>query len=52
MGTVNILSPQRARELMTELFATTRYATGDSPIPKDKHGMPIIAPEPDDPDDE
>ncbi len=39
------------REGMTELLETTRYFP-EPDIPKDKHGMPIVAPEPDDPDDE
>jgi hypothetical protein len=48
---MNIISPKQAREEIAKLLAETRYAPGKK-IPKDKHGMPIVAPEPDDPDDE
>ncbi len=49
--TTYVINETTARERIAELLATTRYW----PRPeskKDKHGMPIIAPEPDDPDDE
>ncbi len=51
MNILKILSSDKMRETMAELLESTRY----SPRPeskKDKHGMPIIAPEPADPDDE
>ena len=51
MDILRILSPDKMRETMEGLLASTRYF----PRPeseKDKHGMPIVAPEPADPDDE
>ncbi len=49
-GRTKVIRCATAREWIAGLLATTRY------FPKaharDKHGMPIIAPEPDDPDDE
>jgi len=36
---------------IAELLACTRYFP-EQDFPKDKYGMPIVAPEPDDPDDE
>jgi hypothetical protein len=48
---LQILSPDKMRETMDGLLATIRYSP--SAFGKtDKHGMPIIAPERDDPDDE
>lgn len=40
----------RMREVIAELLQTTRYYPDD--IPTDEFGMPILEPEPDDPDDE
>lgn len=41
----------KTRERVGQLLAQTRYVP--KPKPKtDKHGMPKVAPEPDDPDDE
>jgi len=51
MNILKILSSDKVRERMAELLASTRY----EPRPEsktDKHGMPAVAPEPDDPDDE
>jgi hypothetical protein len=51
MDISKILSPDKVRETMAGLLATTSY----EPRPeskKDKYGMPIVAPEPADPDDE
>ena len=48
---MKILSPDNVRETMEGLLESTRYfppAFGTA----DKHGMPVVAPEPDDPDDE
>jgi hypothetical protein len=47
----NVINETTARERIAGLLATTRY----EPRPEsktDKHGMPVVAPEPDDPDDE
>ena len=48
---MKILSSDKVRETMEGLLASTRYFPKED-AKKDKHGMPIIAPEPDDPDDE
>lgn len=47
---MNIPPMSERMKRMDELIATTRY--DGPPTPKDEHGMPIVAPEPDDPDDE
>ena len=47
----NVITEATARERMAVLLATTRYW----PRPEsktDRHGMPIVAPDPADPDDE
>lgn len=51
MKNIKIPTAAEQRELMTELFETTRYFP-EQDIPKDEYGIPIVAPEPDDPDDE
>lgn len=47
---MKIPSTTEARKQIAELLGSTRY-DGKEP-PKDKDGMPKLAPEPDDPDDE
>jgi hypothetical protein len=48
---MNIPSAKEMRERVAELLAQTRYEP--KPEPKtDRYGMPVVAPEPDDPDDE
>ncbi len=49
--TVSVINATTARERMAGLLATTRYSP-KAGARRDKHGMPIVAPEPDDPDDE
>ncbi len=49
--TTCVINEATARERMAELFETTRYWP-KAGARRDKHGMTIIAPEPDDPDDE
>jgi len=49
--TVSVINETIARERIAGLLATTRYWPKAGAKP-DKHGMPIVAPEPDDPDDE
>jgi len=51
MNIQKISSPEETRERMGKWLDTTRYEPKPA-IKKDKHGMPIIAPEPEDPDDE
>jgi amino acid permease len=46
-----VINETTARERIAGLLATTRYFPRAN-AKTDKHGMPIIAPEPDDPDDE
>lgn len=46
-----MLTIAEMRKQVADLLATTRY-TPETEIPLDEHGLPIIAPEPDDPDDE
>ncbi len=48
---MTISSAEEMRERMQELFETTRYWP-DKPAKLDRFGMPKVAPEPDDPDDE
>jgi hypothetical protein len=48
---MKIPSAKEARERVAELLGQTRYAPKEDPK-RDKHGMPKLAPEPDDPDDE
>ncbi len=48
---MNIPSPKRAREKIAKLISQTRYSP-EKKIQKDKHGMPVVAPDPADPDDE
>ncbi len=48
---MKILSPDKVRETMEGLLATTRYWPEDAGE-KDKYGLPAVAPEPHDPDDE
>lgn len=47
---MEISAPQEMRERMARLLETTRYDGKE--VSKDKYGMPIVEPEPDDPDDE
>jgi hypothetical protein len=51
MDILKILSSDKVRETMEGLLASTRYSP-KADAKTDKHGMPIVAPEPDDPDDE
>ncbi len=46
-----VINQTTARERIAGLLATTRYSP-KADAKTDKHGMPIIAREPDDPDDE
>jgi len=46
-----VINETTAQERIAGLLATTRYSP-KADAKKDKHGMPIIAPEPADPDDE
>ena len=50
-GILKILSSDKVRETMAELLATTRYFP-KADAKKDKYGMPVVAPERADPDDE
>lgn len=47
---MNILTTAEMDEQISELLQSTSY-DGEE-VPKDEHGMPIVAPEPEDPDDE
>lgn len=47
---VEIQSAKEGRKVMDEMFATIRYHP-KTDIKLDKHGMPIVAPEPHDPDE-
>jgi len=51
MDISKILSSDNVRERMAGLLASTRYFPKED-AKTDEHGMPIIAPEPADPDDE
>jgi hypothetical protein len=51
MDILKILPSDKMRETMARLLESTRYSP-KADAKTDKHGMPIIAPEPDDPDDE
>lgn len=48
---MKIPTVSKMREQIGELLASTRY-TPKKDAKTDRHGMPILAPEPDDPDDE
>ncbi len=48
---MRILAADKMRERMEGLLASTRYWPKED-AKTDKHGMPIVAPEPNDPDDE
>lgn len=48
---MNIPPADEARERVADLLEATRYAPKEDP-PKDRHGMPLVAREPNDPDDE
>lgn len=48
---MKIPTVSETREQMQELLETTRYHP-DKPAKLDKFGMPKVAPEPNDPDDE
>ena len=50
-GILKILSSDNVRERMEGLLASTRYFP-KADAKTDEHGMPIVAPEPADPDDE
>lgn len=39
-------------EALNEMFDTVSYVEPAEPFERDEHGLPIPAPEPDDPDDE
>lgn len=47
---VEISTAEEQRKSMQDLLETTRYFPKPD-IKLDKHGMPIVAPEPDDPDE-
>jgi hypothetical protein len=49
--TTSVITETTARERIAGLLATTRYSPRAG-ARRDKHGMPIIAPEAADPDDE
>ena len=51
MDISKILSSDNVRERMAGLLASTRYFP-KADAKTDEHGMPIVAPEPADPDDE
>jgi len=51
MKAVEVPSIAEMHDSIAELLACTRYFP-EQDFPKDKYGMPIVAPEPDDPDDE
>ncbi len=46
-----ISSSEETRKRMTEWLETTHYYPKPD-LELDEHGMPVVAPEPDDPDDE
>ncbi len=46
-----VLTQSTAREWIAELLLSTRYFPKET-ARRDSHGMPIVEPEPDDPDDE
>jgi len=47
---VRLLTVEEMSEEAADLFATTRYVGAE--IEVDEHGMPVVGPEPWDPDDE
>lgn len=47
---MNIPTPEEQRKRIEELLASTSYFPKQD-LPKDQYGMPVVAPEPDDPDD-
>lgn len=48
---IDIPPKKEARDRIGDLLASTRYSPKPDPKP-DKHGLPSLAPEPSDPDDE
>lgn len=48
---MEIPSVKERKKIMDEMIETTSYHPKKEPE-RDKDGMPIVAPEPDDPDDE
>jgi hypothetical protein len=52
MPTIPFPDASSDRGVLAELFETVRYARPDEPFERDEHGLPVRAPEPDDPDDE
>ena len=50
-GRTKVIRCATAREWIAGLLATTRYSP-KAGAKKDKRGMPVVEPEPDDPDDE
>ncbi len=48
---MKILTASEVRKQMKEFLATTRYV-GEEKVKRDRHGMPIVPPDPEDPDDE
>jgi hypothetical protein len=50
MGGVRLLTVEEMSEEAADLFATVRYVGPEPEV--DQHGMPVVGPEPWDPDDE
>lgn len=51
MTTQRVPTPEEMEKSIDKLLSETRYAPPDS-VKRDRHGMPKLLPEPDDPDDE
>lgn len=50
MKAVKVSSTAKVRKQMSEFLGTTRYVPPS--VKTDKNGMPVVAPDPNDPDDE